>query len=174
LAAADPEDPTQNEDCVKVTETPLAQPAPLLGEPDNPIPLLYRYQVPNARGKLEIQTLAVNYDALGQLRGSTYNPNNFSPKPGNKYVLARFRVTNKGVWGEHAWVWRGDFGAVTSDGRTLTPAGVFVHDRMYFDLKGGDIGEGEVVFETPISEDNLLLFYAPDYLRLERTYFATR
>jgi hypothetical protein len=172
--AADPVDSPVEENTPAASETPVVIAQPLLGEPENPIPLSYAYRVPNARGKLEFQVLKANYDALGQLRGPEYNLNNFPPKPGNKFILVRVRVTNKGVWGERGWVWKGDFGATTSSGKTLTPSGVYVHDRMFFELDGGAIGEGELVFEAPQSENNLLLFYAPDYLRLERTYFATK
>jgi hypothetical protein len=147
---------------------------PLLGEPDNPIPLGVPYLSLNARGRLEIQVLKANFNAYSDLLGPMYSRFAYPPAKGNKFVMVRIRVTNRGEWEQKAWIWKGDFGATNATGDPIKPSGTYVHDRLFSDLKGGDIVEGEIVFEVPLSEDNLLLFYAPDYLGLERTYFAIK
>ncbi len=90
---------------------------------------------------------------------------NDPPARGNRFTVVRVRIENlEGSADSERTIDSSEFRLVGSSGRVLSPldhsCGV-VPDELSLSLFGGGTGEGNVCFETPVTESELVLFYEP-------------
>ena len=107
------------------------------------------------------------------------DPLSDTPASGNRFTVIRVRIENlEGPVDSERSIDSSQFRLVGSSGRvfsTLDHSCGVVPDELSLSLFGGGTGEGNVCFETPVTESDLVLFYEPSSSsnRLDRRWLKT-
>ncbi len=129
-------------------------------------------------GDLEATVLNANLDAADEIMAASQFAK--PPKPGNHYVLVRVRVQNVGTGEDTLDVSEGDFSMTGSANILYEPydnkstCDFVTPDRLDAHLYPGGTAEGNVCFQIPADEQNLLLVASPfpSFKSSDRRYLA--
>ena len=142
------------------TATPTPTPTP------TPLPIGYSQSAPAPAGStvvtgdgIALTILSVTLDAADAVANE--NMFNDPPDAGKRFVMARVRAQNVGGDANAEIAVGGyDFEIVVSGAKLDDSCGV-IPDEIRLDLFAGGMGEGNVCFEIPQSESDIVLLYEP-------------
>lgn len=151
------------------TNTPGPMPGVAFGTRENPVP---RGQSCLAPSGWQIVVLDFNSDAWPVVQAAS--PSNQPPAPGNRMVMIRLGTTNVSAAGLHvlgaiSFYLTGSSNVLYNTYDADSDCGI-VPDKLNEEYFQGSSGEGNVCFEIPLAETDLLLLY--EYAKDEYIYFA--
>jgi hypothetical protein len=127
-----------------------------------------RGQIVAMRDSVLVQVVGFVADAWPDVKAA--NPINRPPAPGNRMVIVRVRVTNTSTGSDPRVISDTPFGLVGSSNRLFksidsTSSCGIIGDLLSGQLLQGGVSEGNLCWQIPTAETNLLLIYddgAPD------------
>ncbi len=136
---------------------PSPTPKPVGLSRDNPIPVGQVAQIKGSKGTFTVEVTGMNPDAVTVIKG--YNMFNPDPKPGYRQILVRAKITNLTKGQDVVKTNDSSFGIVGSSGRVINPMFAVVKEKIEGELFEGGFIEGEIPFEVPEAESDILVIF---------------
>lgn len=148
------------------TDTPTPRPTNTPKPSPTPLPPGMAYENPVPVGKpvatdndFEITVLGIKRDAWQEIEQA--NMFNQPAREGYEYVLVHTQVKNLGSEDETQQVASYEFRLTGSYGVIRSSTSVVINNELEGEMFGGGILEGQLVYEIPRDETNLILIYDP-------------